>query len=193
MAGPHESVIAETQFQATAVALQPVETITETIALESEMAAAQARLDYLLAQPLPEDIAVAQAEVTQAQLNVEAKRAQLELALLVAPTDGTVIEVLLNDHEYARVGETVVQMSNLDRLSVQTEMYDFELVGISLGDTAIISFDALPGVEIEGSVYGIVPDDSEARGGRYIVMLRLSEIPEGLRWGMTARVVIPPQ
>jgi len=72
-------------------------------------------------------------------------------------------------------------------------MYDFELVGISIGDTAIISFDALLGVEIEGSIYSIVPDESEARGGRYIVMMRLSEIPGGLRWGMTARVVFPLQ
>ena len=91
------------------------------------------------------------------------------------------------------VGETVVQMSNLDTLSIQTEMYDFEIVGINVGDATIITFDALPGVEVEGSVYSILPDEAEDRGGRYSVMIRLNDIPEGLRWGMTAMVLIPQE
>ena len=191
MVGPHEYVIAEAQFQATAIASQSTGTISETIVLEAEKAATQARLDYLLAQPLPEDVAIARAEVTQAQLNSNAKKAQLELATLITPVDGFVVDIFLNSHEYARVGETVIRISDLNKLSVQTEMYDFEIVRINVGDSAWITFDALEDIEIKGFVSSIEPDESNPQVGMYIVTIQLYDIPKGLRWGMSAEVSIP--
>ena len=190
MAGPHESEITEAEIQVTAIAVQTPVSRAEATAQASDLAAAQAQLAYILDLPLPEDVALAQAEVNQAQMNVDSAKAQLKLALIVAPADGTVVRILLNAHEYARTGETVVQMSDLERLSIQTKLYDFEIVGVNIGNTATISFDALPGVNVEGTVYSILPDENDDQGGRYTVMIRLSEIPEGLRWGMTAKVDI---
>ena len=46
------------------------------------------------------------------------------------------------------------------------EMYDFEIVGISIGDIATIKFDALPSVEVEESVYSIVPVEIEDQSGK---------------------------
>jgi multidrug efflux pump subunit AcrA (membrane-fusion protein) len=190
MAGPHESEITEAEIQVTAIAVKTPVSRAEATAQASDLAAAQAHLAYLLDLPLPEDVALAQAEVDQAQRTVDSAKAQLKLALIVAPADGTVVRILLNAHEYARAGETVVQMSDLGRLSIQTKLYDFEIVGVNVGNTATISFDALPGVNVEGTVYSILPDENDDQGGRYTVMIRLNEIPEGLRWGMTAKVDI---
>lgn len=187
-AGPHKSEIAEAKAQVTAIAAKPTEYGSKIDDRAADLAAARARLDFLLAQPLPEDVAVAQAEVTQAQLNLDATRAQLELAKLVAPADGTVIKVLLNPFEYARTGETIVQMGDLQSLSVQTQMYDFEIVSIKIGEVAGIRFDSMPDVEIKGTVSSIEPDETVNQGGRYLVLIRLDEHPAGLRWGMTAQV-----
>lgn len=152
------------------------------------MASAEVRLEYLLDLPRPEDVAIAQAEVEQAQKNLDAAKAQLKLTSLIAPTDGTVIRVLLKTHEYAKDGQVVVQMSDLKNLGVETEMYDFEIADINEGDNANIKFDALPGTEVVGIVNTILPDETEEQGGKYNVTIRIVEIPKGLRWGMTANI-----
>jgi len=187
MAGPHESEIREAEIEVTAVAAQQAANVAEATSQASDLASAKARLDYLLNLPRPEDVAIAQAEVDQAQKNLDSAKAQLKLASLIAPADGTVIEILLKEHEYTREGQVIVKLSNLKKLSVQTEMYDFEIAHITEGDKATITFDALPGTEVEGTVFSLIPDETEDQGGKYIVTIQLEEFPEGLRWGMTAQ------
>ncbi|MCK5429009.1 MAG: efflux RND transporter periplasmic adaptor subunit [Anaerolineales bacterium] len=193
MAGPHESEVTEAEIEVTAVASRPSLFIAEATAQAADLAVAQARLDYLLAQPLPEDIAVAQAEVKQARLNVEASRARLNLANLVAPADGTVTEVFINAHEYASVGNPIVQMSDLTQLVLEVEMDDLEITSIDLGDVLLVTFEALPGVVVEGSVISIMPNDARVGERNFTVLIVLDVIPEGIRWGMTAEVVIPQE
>jgi len=188
MAGPHESEIREAEIEVTAVAVREPADNAEATSQVSDLASAEVRLEYLLDLPRPEDVAIAQAEVEQAQKNLDAAKAQLKLTSLIAPTDGTVIRVLLKAHEYAKDGQVVIQISDLNELIIQTELYDFEITSINEGDTATITFNALPGIDVEGSVVGIMADETVDQGGRYIVTIRLDEIPEGLRWGMTAEV-----
>lgn len=190
-AGPHKSEIANAKAQATVIAARPTEVGSDSYDRASEIAAAKALLDYLLDQPLPEDLAVAQAEVTQAQKNVDATKAQLDLARLVAPADGTVIKIFLNTYEFARNGDVVIQIGDLDRLSVQTNLYDFEIVLLNIGDKARVSFDSLPGVIVEGIVTSISPDEKVSQGGSYVVTILLNDHDEEIQWGMTAQVTFP--
>lgn len=188
MAGPHKSEIREAEIEVTAVAAQEPADNVEATSQASDLASAEVRLEYLLDLPRPEDVAIAQAEVEQAQKNLDTAKAQLKLTSLIAPTDGTVIRVLLKAHEYAKDGQVVVQMSDLKNLGIETEIYDFEIAGINEGDRTNIKFDALPGTEVIGIVNAILPDETEEQGGKYNVTIRLVEIPKGLRWGMTANV-----
>jgi multidrug efflux pump subunit AcrA (membrane-fusion protein) len=189
--GPHEAEIQEAAIAVTSIASQRVWTIATATAQASDIAVAQARLDLLLAQPFPEDVAVAEAEVKQAQLNLESSQARLELATLTAPTDGTVTEVYVNAYEYASIGQPIVQISNLSEMTAQFEMDDLEVVNLKIGDTMPVTFEALPGVEAIGRVVGIMPND---RGDRdFIVLFGLETVPEGVLWGMTAEIIIPQE
>ena len=59
-----------------------------------------------------------------------------------------------------------------------------------VGDTAIVTFDALPEQVLEGTVVSIAPKAAEGSGVNYPVILKLNKIPPELRWGMTAFVDI---
>jgi hypothetical protein len=61
---------------------------------------------------------------------------------------------------------------------------------IAEGAPVDITFDALPGVTIAGTVEKIAARSSEGSGVNYTVTISMDERPEKLRWGMTAFVDI---
>jgi len=187
-AGPSPYEIVEAENAVLAAELDTGSTPEEQAA---SVASAKAHLEYLRSLPLPEDLAIAEAGVAQALASVNLAKAYLAQAELIAPRDGAVVNVLINSHEYTRIGDPVVQIADLSQLSVEAEMYDFEIIHLKPGDSAVISFEALPGVAVEGIIKRIVPDETKPGGGRFIVTIRLSQAPAGLQRGMTAYVVIP--
>ena len=52
----------------------------------------------------------------------------------------------------------------------------------------MVTVDALPGVEIEGTITQIAPKSSKTTGVNYTVTIDLAKVPEGLRWGRTTLV-----
>ncbi|GAG91557.1 unnamed protein product, partial [marine sediment metagenome] len=52
------------------------------------------------------------------------------------------------------------------------------------------TLDALPELVLEGTVVSIAPKAAAGAGVNYPVIIKLSEIPPALRWGMTAFVDI---
>jgi multidrug efflux pump subunit AcrA (membrane-fusion protein) len=153
--------------------------------------AAQAALNLLLAQPLPEDLTVAEAQVEQAQAALDAARAAREQATLRAPFAGTVTALRIRASEWAAPGQTVVVLADLSRLQVQTtDLNEIDVTNVAVGNTAEVTFDALPEERISGVVTRIAPRSAEGAGVNYTVTIELDEIPSGLRWGMTAFVDI---
>jgi hypothetical protein len=71
-----------------------------------------------------------------------------------------------------------------------TDLSEIDVAQISLGDTAFITFDSLPDLELQGTVARIAPKSDESAGVNFPVIIELSEIPAALRWGMTAFVDI---
>ena len=157
----------------------------------TQVVVAQAHLDYLLAQPLPEDIAVAEAEAALARAEVQLAEARLEQAVLIAPFDGVITDVFLDASESVAPGQPVLQLGDLTHLRVETtDLNEIDVIQIAEGDTAKVTFDALPGIEVEGIVFSISPSFEEGTGKNYTVTIELDEIPSRLRWGMTALVDI---
>ena len=52
------------------------------------------------------------------------------------------------------------------------------------------SFDALPDVKVAGKVARIDPKAKEGAGVNYTAVIQLDQIPDALRWGMTANADI---
>ena len=71
-----------------------------------------------------------------------------------------------------------------------TDLNELEVVDISLGQRVVIQPDALPGVELTGTVERIASAYVEKGGDiLYTVRIRLDKIDERLRWGMTVALV----
>jgi multidrug efflux pump subunit AcrA (membrane-fusion protein) len=141
--------------------------------------------------PDPDDVALAEARIANAEAQLSAAKATLADLELAAPFDGVIAAVYINPSEWVAPGSPVLLIADLEHLRVETtDLGEIDVAQISEGDTAIVTFDALPDLVLEGIVISIAPKAAEGSGVNYPVILELSEIPEALRWGMTAFVDI---
>jgi multidrug efflux pump subunit AcrA (membrane-fusion protein) len=152
---------------------------------------AQASLDLLLASPLPEDVAIAEAEVAQARAALTTAQAARDQAIMTAPFDGVVSALFFQENEWVNPGEPVILLADLSTLQVETtDLNEIDVARVSIGSTATIEFDSLPGETVSGTVQRIAPMAAEGAGVNYTAIIALDEIPSTLRWGMTAFVDI---
>ncbi|MBE9514090.1 MAG: efflux RND transporter periplasmic adaptor subunit, partial [Chloroflexi bacterium] len=97
----------------------------------------------------------AKAALDAAELNMEAAKDALEDTTIVAPFDGVVTAVSIHegDHlsavDYARPAIHLVNPTKIEMSGLIDEM---DIADIGLGQEAIVTLDALPGLEVAGSV-----------------------------------------
>ena len=143
------------------------------------------------AGPDPEDVALAEARIANAEAQLAAAKATVTDRELVAPFGGVISAVYINPSEWVAPGSPVVHLGNLDHLQVETtDLGEIDVAQIMVGDPAIITFDSLPDLELQGTVSRIAPKSTEGSGVNFPVIIELSETPATLRWGMTAFVDI---
>ncbi len=170
--------------------------------LDAEVAVAQVQLeeaqvnyDMLQAGPDPELTALAQERIDNALAQVAAAEAALndldpDLELL-APFDGTVVELFVNEAEWVSPGQPILVLADLNQLRVETtDLSEIDVAQIAVGDTAAVTFDALANVVTNATIVRISDRAATGSGVNYRVILELDELPPGLRWGMTAFVDI---
>lgn len=166
--------------------------------LDAELASAQARLEDAIQEysdledgPDPKDLALAQAQLENAQAQLEAAQAAMEDLDLTAPFAGTVADIFPQRDEWVAPGQPILAMANLGTLRVETtDLNEIDVAQIQAGDTATVSFDALPEIAVGGTITHISPKAEEGTGVNYTVVIELAEIPDGVYWGMTAFVDI---
>ncbi len=159
----------------------------------AQVAQAQAQLDLLRAGTRPEDIAVSEAAVAQAEAAVVAARNALEDAVLRAPFAGTIGAVLAQAGELVTPQTAIIHLGDLDRLRVSTEdLGEGDVNLVRVGQPVRVTIDALPNSEFEGTVASIAPFASDRLGDKvYEVFINLDRPQDsGLRWGMGAFVEI---
>jgi biotin carboxyl carrier protein len=163
----------------------------------AQLARAEAAYDGLLREEFREvrqpekDAAFEDIEAAQAQVDLAA--ADLAAASITAPFDGTVIEIYPNSFENVTAADPVILFADLESLKIETDDLDEKDAGrLSLGDAAEIFFDALPDVAIQGRIADISQIVQEGAGNDFNVVVAPDEMPQGLRWGMSAYVVIKP-
>ena len=169
-------------------------TTAEEIAVaEAQVGEAQAQLVKLREGPRSEDIAVVEAQVQQAQIALQGARIALEKTVLVAPLAGTVGAVMAEEGETVMAGTPVIMIGDLTALQVETnDLSEVDVVEVAVGQEAEVSVDALSDLELHGRVSKIAPMAEEQHGDIvYTVTIDLEEgLEAGLRWGMTAYVDI---
>ena len=157
----------------------------------AEVLLAQKEIEKLENGPDPDQLALVETRLDNAEKQVEAARAALEDLELTAPFAGTISKVTIRQNEWINPGQPAILLADLNNLQVETtDLSEIDVAQIDVGDLATITFDALPDIFAEGVVTKIAPKSSEGSGVNYTVTLKFSEIPSGLRWGMTAFVDI---
>jgi multidrug efflux pump subunit AcrA (membrane-fusion protein) len=159
--------------------------------LKAQIDTAARDYEIYSAGPDPDDVALAEARLSNARVQLAAAEAALADLELVAPFAGVVSELHINPSEWVAPGQPVLLLADLDHLQVETtDLGEIDVAQIVVGDIAIVTFDALPDVVIEGTITSIAPKAAEGSGVNYAVILQMNEVPEALRWGMTAFVDI---
>jgi len=141
--------------------------------------------------PDPDDVRIAQERITNADAQLSATKAAQEDLILNAPFNGTVSKLYINQNEWISPGQPVLQLADLDHLQIETtDLSEIDVARIEVGTPAIVTFDAIPDVEVIGRVVLIAAKSDEGAGVNYKVVIELEDIPEKTLWGMTAFVDI---
>jgi HlyD family secretion protein len=139
--------------------------------------------------PDPDDVALAEVRIENAKAQLAAAEAALADLELAAPFAGVVSEINIDPSEWVAPGQPVLLLADLDHLRVETtDLNEIDVAQIVVGDAAVVTFDALPDLTISGVITSIAPKASTGSGVNYTVVVELDELPEQLRWGMTAYV-----
>jgi multidrug efflux pump subunit AcrA (membrane-fusion protein) len=163
-------------------------------AAQAQLADAKRRAEAYQNGPDPKDVALAQARLDNARSQLAAAEAGLRNLELTAPFDGELSRLSIDQHEWVSAGQTVALLAWAGPLRVETtDLNEIDAARVHVGDPVTVKFDALPDVEVSGSVTRIAPMPTEGSGVNFTAIVELDEIPEALRWGMTAFVDIAIQ
>ncbi len=121
-------------------------------AAQAAIAGAQAEVEVLRAQRAETD-----SSRSELQLAVDQARRDLDHTVLRAPFDGTIANIAIEAGELVNIGARLAAVVPDSGLYVAANFKETQLAGITPGETARISVDALEGHEIEGRVVSVAP------------------------------------
>jgi len=152
--------------------------------------------DYEMYQegPDPDALAAAEARIANAKAQLEAAQAALDNLQLLAPFDGVISELNINPNEWVSPGQPIMTFADLSNLRIETtDLSEIDVAKLQVGDKAEVTFDAFPDLVLSGTVTRISPKAAAGSGVNYTVVIELVDIPDDLRWGMTAFIDIDPE
>ncbi|MCX7753326.1 MAG: efflux RND transporter periplasmic adaptor subunit [Blastocatellia bacterium] len=157
--------------------------------------AAQESYELVRIGPRPEHVALARAEVQQAEAAVRLARAQLEHTLIRAPISGTVLDRYVDVGEMVTIGFTsdrgakqaLVSLADLRDLQVELDVSEADIARVELGQSAQIVPDAYPQRRYRGVVEYIAPI-ADRQKATIRVKVKVLDPDEYLRPDMSAKV-----
>jgi HlyD family secretion protein len=163
-------------------------------AAQADLEREQANLEDLTAGPRKPEIDDREAVIQQREVALKQAERSLEKASLLAPIDGTVVEMTLEEGERIATSDIAVRMADFSEWKIETtDLTELGVVRIEIGDPVQVTFDALPDLELEGTVTSIQEIGKNQQGDIvYKVTVTPEEWDSRLRWGMTATVAIEP-
>jgi multidrug efflux pump subunit AcrA (membrane-fusion protein) len=156
---------------------------------QAEATAAQAEYDKLKNGPDPNAVALAEENIRNAQAQIDAGKANLASLDLKAPLDATVSKVNTHVGEWATAGQTLLVLTDLSHLRVQTtDLSERDVPRVKVGQPVTLLVKAL-NQDVTGRVSEIAPL-SDTLGGDvvYQTTIDLDTQPDGLRPGMSVDV-----
>ncbi|HTX79499.1 MAG TPA: efflux RND transporter periplasmic adaptor subunit [Longilinea sp.] len=135
--------VAQDKLNNTKLALDELQTGDQSL----QVTAAQAALDQAT-----NGVTAAKASLAQAQAALEMANTQLDKATVTSPVSGTVLDLPMNAGEVAGAGATVVEVGDLDQVTLDVYIPENQYGQVKLGMKADISVDSFPGKTFAGTV-----------------------------------------
>jgi HlyD family secretion protein len=125
---------------------------------EAGVLVATANLASVKAGAMPEEIAVAEAQVRQAEAALASLQVQIDKRVLTAPRNGVITNRPANPGELATPGATLLSLGDLDRVTLTVFIPETQIGRVQVGQTARVEVDAYPGETFKGTVAFIKPE-----------------------------------
>ncbi len=109
---------------------------------QQQLAEAKATLDRI-AEVRPVDVALAEAEVRQAQAAVKVAQADLDKAYIKSPQAGTIIKILTRPGEIVSSNEGIVRIGQIDEMYAVAEVYQSDIGKVQLGQQVTVTSSAI--------------------------------------------------
>ncbi|MEI8307589.1 MAG: efflux RND transporter periplasmic adaptor subunit [Chloroflexales bacterium] len=164
---------------------------SELAVSQSSVEIAQAGLDKLTADPSKATLASREAAVVRAEVGVKLAQRNLDLATLTAPFAATVAAITMHVGESAD-GTSSIAVVDVRSFHIDVPIDELDIAQVQPGQRVRVNLDALPDVEIGGTVASIAPQATRSTQGTttYTVTVNLDNGNTGVRPGMTAVVAI---
>jgi len=178
----YESTLASTE------ATQQAAIVTAEGALRS----AEEQLKLLQTAPKAEMVSVYHAQLKQAEVALKSVSRKYSDRVIIAPTDGVVVDIHREEGEFSGTGEKVISMIAMGGFEIEVEVPESDIVKVGVGNPCEITLDAFSDNDIfEGNVVATNPTEHIVDGVVYykakIIFLKISD---RVKPGMTAHVDI---
>jgi len=184
-------------FEAGAVSRQQLDAaLLQRDVARTQLEAARQQLSLVQTGARPEDIRMAQAQVSQADAayaaavaSLNLARAQLSNATVRAPFAGRIAEIPVSIGEYVAPGMNIATLFDDQRLEAEVAVGERDLQRVRPGAVVTVTPEALPGRMVRGAVRLVLPAaDPASRSAK--VRIRLIDPPSGLLPGTFVRAAI---
>jgi multidrug resistance efflux pump len=130
-----------------------------------------------------------QLALLEARLN--AAKAGVAAFSVIAPFDGVVADLHAKAGSSINAGEIAVTVADFSSWLVKTtDLTEIDVVELAQDQPVVVTLDAIPDVELKGTILSIGQSYSENQGDVvYEVTLLLTDTHPAMRWGMTASVM----
>jgi len=160
---------------------------------QGSLAAGEDELSLLTAPPREEDVDLYQAQVRQAEAQVQILENQIRDATLKSPTKGQITKINKKVGEMAQsaLQDAVIILLPATPFEIEVDIYEEDVVKVNIGNLVDISLVPFPGEVFQGRVISIDPAEKLIEGVVYYkVIIAFEKMPEGVKSGMTADVII---
>lgn len=162
----------------------------------TDLETAQAAVDSALAQ-----IDQLDAQIAQSVLSVEAAELNLARTRIVAPSDGTIVALLVDEGQTVNANSTIptiVKIADLDTMVIKAEISEADVVRVSAGQRVYFTILGEPDVKIDATLREVEPaptsiSSDTASTESAVYYNGLFDVPNPdhkLRISMTAQVTI---
>ena len=163
---------------------------------QTDLETAQAAVDSARAQ-----IDQLDAQIAQSQLSVESAELDLARTKIVAPSDGTIVALLVDEGQTVNANSTIptiVKIADLDTMVIKAEISEADVVRVEAGQRVYFTILGEPDVKIDATLREVEPAPTSigsdtASSDSAVYYNGLFDVPNPdhkLRISMTAQVTI---